>query len=207
MKTKLSSIAAAIILAFVLATSATAQSPAIQSFTGGSNIGTIGGLTLGWSFIPNQNLSVSALGWHTGNALGEPVGIWTGNGSTLLGQVTVTGAFTVGAFAYNNLGTPIFLTAGQTYLIGGLANSGSAAIAGATGITTNPFVTYLQGQAANTGVLTAPTAPQGPGSWFGPNFIATGLPEGSSTLVLLGLGVLGLLVWQRKISAVGETKS
>jgi len=99
MKTKLSLIAAAIMVASVFATNATAQSPAIQSFSGGTNIGGIGGRTLGWSFTANQNLSVTALGWKTGNAFGGPVGIWTGDGSTLLGQVTVTGAFTVGIFA------------------------------------------------------------------------------------------------------------
>ncbi|MGZ5005417.1 MAG: hypothetical protein ACXWFY_05490 [Chthoniobacterales bacterium] len=199
MKTKLSSLAAALILACVLATSATAQSPAIQGFTGGVNLG-LSGFTVGWSFTANQNLSVTALGWKFGNALGEPVGIWTGDGSTLLGQVTVTGAFSVGSFAYNNLTTPIFLSAGQTYLIGGLMNSGSAGIAGATSVTTNPFVTYIQGgQSVITGVLSAPISGAPPNSWFGPNFLAIGLPEQSSTLPLLSLGVLSLLLCQRKL--------
>jgi hypothetical protein len=202
MRTKLSCLTAALIIASVSAASAVPM-PAIQSFTGGVNIGGLNGFTVGWSFIANQDLSVSALGWRTGNALGEPVGIWTGDGSTLLGQVTVTGAFSVGIYAYNNLATPISLSAGQTYLIGGLGNSGSAAIAGATAIMTDPFVTYLQGQAANTGVLSAPVAPQGSGSWFGPNFLATAVPEGSSTLALLGLSVVGLLVCQRKWKAPG----
>lgn len=82
--------------------------------------------TQGWEFRVTAPITVTALGIFDDGADGlvdpHTVGLWT-DSATLLASLTVpegTGTTKVGSFRYVDLVTPIQLTAGQHYVIGGL---------------------------------------------------------------------------------------
>ena len=119
--------------------------PALTSFNiTGSNPFTSLDYTMGWEFQVNNDISVTALGFFDvgGNGLltNHRVGIWTSSG-TLLGSVTVTPtSSSSGGYFYEDLSTPINLTAGNSYLIGTYVY-GDAFIYNADNIITDPSIT------------------------------------------------------------------
>jgi hypothetical protein len=107
-----------------------AATPAIQTAnppegTFGEFAGAAWRGTIGWRFTVGANaITVSQLGIYDsgGNGLAEShqIGIWTGDGSSLLTSTTVpagTSATLSGAYRYASI-TPVTLNAGQTYVIG-----------------------------------------------------------------------------------------
>lgn len=108
-----------------------AVTPAIQTsnlpteVTFGGFAGAISSATIGWSFtVGARPITVSQLGIYDsgGNGLAESheVGLWTGDGSSLLRSTTIpasTSATLSGAYRYVPI-TPVTLNAGQTYVIG-----------------------------------------------------------------------------------------
>src|SRR6185436_12038417 len=77
-----------------------------------------GGYTLGYSFTPNTNLTVT----HVRSYFGTKVSIWTDAG-VLLASQTVSGA--VGSWTETQLPTPLVLNAGTTYRVAAYTGGGN----------------------------------------------------------------------------------
>jgi uncharacterized repeat protein (TIGR01451 family) len=77
-----------------------------------------GGYTLGYSFTPNTNLTVT----HVRAYFGTKVSIWTDAGALLASQ-TVSG--TVGSWTETQLPVPLVLNAGTTYRVAAYTGGGS----------------------------------------------------------------------------------
>jgi hypothetical protein len=210
-------VAASLFAAVLMQTPAMAAT-GIVSFTLGSNFaGFSTDETVGWSFsvAAGPGVNVSSLGWWDATpadplAASHQVGLWTSTG-TLLGTATVqTGDALTGDFRYATLATPITLSGGMTYIIGGrdLIADGDNYASANSGLTMGAGITF--GQAARTdaaagfafpGVLTANS-----GGRFGPNFQytpAAAIPEPSTYLMMaLGLGAMfGIARHKRAASA------
>jgi hypothetical protein len=164
--------------------------------------------TLGWGFSLSAEVFVTQLGvWDENNnglAQSHTVTIWTSAGAQLV-QVTIpagTGTTLTNGFRYVTLGTPIHLAAGN-YAIGALFNafgSDTAAVS-ASAIGTAPGVTYAGSRAVEGNGFPMNDAFDLPNSYFGPNFQFTtaGVPDGGSTVSLLGFALFGLAAFRRKL--------
>lgn len=164
---------------------------------------------LGWSFTVNTPTTVYGLGNIDINLdafAGTPqkVGLWDSTG-TLLASVSVdnTGLL-VGDWRFESI-TPLDLTVGQSYVVGG---QGGADYTGDTAVTVDSSITYTSDLYTITSLsdpLTEPALTEGlttPGNagWFGANLLltpATPTPE-PGTLALAGLGVAGFLAARRR---------
>ena len=164
---------------------------------------------LGWSFTVNSPATVYGLGNIDidTNAFGgtpQKVGLWDSTG-TLLASVSVDSTGTlVDNWRFESI-TPLDLTVGQTYVVGG---QGGAKYTGLTAITVDPSITYTSDlylslalgdpltEPVNTEGLTTPAS----AGFFGANMEltpTTPTPE-PGTLALAGLGVAGFLAARRR---------
>ncbi len=184
-----------------------------------------GDWSLGMRFTAINNIIVTELGVYDENANGlntaKPVGIWDDAGM-LLGSVVVpagTAGNLVNNFRYATLGSPVNLTAGQTYRIAALhlisAGDRYGWCGGACGQTFHPDINYLNDVFTSSGSLTFPVSSNGitlPGTaWFGANMIITNV-TGTSVptlgewgliilmLLLLSIGSIYLMQSYRRIS-------
>jgi len=160
---------------------------AITGFSGGteydSYYGSAAGDVIGWRFTVVQTMEVSDLGLWNADQTGGPdnahmVGIWDA-AQTLLTSVEVNPTGTVvGDWIYIAT-TPVVLSPGITYTIGGLYFSGDDDwyISGASSVTSDTDVTWLNSVYPSVGELgfVFPTLDSAPssGGRFGPNFIFT----------------------------------
>jgi len=177
---------------------------AVTGLSGGSSFPAFNGTnqTIGWSFTvasPND-LTVTSLGfWDatpgTSLAQSHQVGIWTGDGSTLLGSITVQiDSLLSDSFRYEDV-TPFVLTSGMSYLIGAAITSPfSDVYTVPASITTDAAIT-LTGSARNGSSegFSAPTIVTAGNGRIGPNFEFTlnQVPEPSALLLTFtGLGLL-----------------
>jgi len=157
----------------------------ITGFTGGalyaSYYGSLApGDVIGFRFTVSAPYTVASLGVYNADADGltsaHQVGIWDGT-QTLIASVTVdplTGT-PIGDWTYASI-TPVTLMPGQTYTAGAAYTSddGDSYISGASAVTTDPVVTWLNAVYPTAGDLgfvypgldSAPTS----GGRFGPNF-------------------------------------
>lgn len=205
-------VAAAAILAVTFGSTSSLASPAIVSFTVGSQFtGFSSDETVGWSFrvAAGPGVSVTALGWWDAGgddlAASHKVGIWDTAGN-LLGSSTVNpGDPLIGGFRYAATAS-IVLMGGQTYIIGGqdLVNDGDNYSSSNGALTMDPQIAFLQSARSGNGLgfafpntLTANT-----GGRFGPNFMldqVQGVPEPSTYgLAALGLLAAGAVVRRRR---------
>lgn len=165
---------------------------------------------LGYEFTADAPLTVVALGnWlPSGASFPQPqqVGLWTSSG-TLLASTYVTNSDTViGNWIFNSI-TPVALTAGQTYVVGG---QGGADYTGNSGATTfDPNITYVQDLATPNGgansPLVMPTSTNGLSAsnagWFGGNVFfgtASSTPEPGTYALLGSLGLTGATFLRRR---------
>lgn len=174
------------------------------SYTGGVTTNN-GPQTVGFEFLVNSNISVNALGLDFAGATGtSEVGLWT-TGGTLLASTTVSSSDTlVGNFNYASI-TPVALTAGLDYIVGGV--DGSNGFYYDTTATTDPRISYVANEftAPNTG-FGFPTYSQSPSfddGYFGGSFSigssVVSTPEPSTMLVALVGSLAGTAyLWRRR---------
>ena len=176
------------------------------------------GGTIGWTFTvaSGVNLTVYDLGLYdafdTSLSTNHPVALWDSN-SNLVAQVTILsgiGANYRSGYTYQQLSSPVDLTAGSTYYLGAFYPAGSTEQVLVAGTTQqfspdinwlNPQQTLFSPSATNIAfpdVYNSPTGTYKQG-WFGPNFefTATTAPE-PATLTLAAAGVASLLAFRRR---------
>jgi hypothetical protein len=158
---------------------------------------------LGWSFTANTNVSVVGLGNWFGGALfpqDQQVGLWDSGGNLLASTFVSNSSTQAGSapWVFASI-TPVELTAGQTYVVGGQGGADyTGTVTSATFAPQISFITdlYTDNAGANS-PLVEPTTSEGYTSadagWFGGNIelgvAATPLP---STWTMLIAGFLGL---------------
>ncbi len=206
MKSNLTMWALTALLVVSVAGVAHAQSPAITSFSGGTEFvifyGGSTGDVVGYRFTVSSPLTVDSLGaWNAdtttpltsednpgaGTTTQNPVldsshqvGIWDDT-QTLLASVTVTPTSpTNGDWRYESI-TPITLNPGTTYTAGMLytATDGDGYVSGPTSVVTDPDITVLNGVFPSVGDLgfVFPTEDSaGNNGRYGPNFTVMMVP-------------------------------
>lgn len=225
MKTLCGGIAASILVLVSVSTSDAAVVAAISNLVGGTTQPSIANATWGYEFkVYGSGVSVSELGvWDfndDGLTEAHVVAVWD-QSQTLLGQTTLTtgGGTLIDHFRYNSV-TPFVLTGsvdGTAYRIGAYYNvnngNSDVILRNVTSLTDTAEIDYLAGYWTNSysggapGII-YPSTPSTEGiSYFGPNFRYTALPPGvggggavpePSTLVMFGVGTIGLMIAARK---------
>jgi hypothetical protein len=180
---------------------ALADGPAVRDFSGGTEYesyygSTVYGDVVGWDFTPQKAIVVTHLGYYTDpnhGGLEQPkdVGIWDTATQALLLKDTVSNADPItGKFHYHPV-KHLALTMGTTYTIGGLDFSGDNDwyVSGASSVTWDPDITFVQNRYPDTGELgfVFPTKGTTTLGRFGPDFMF--IPEPAS-LLLFGLAAL-----------------
>lgn len=171
-----------------------ARADPVAEYSSGAFGGTGGNWSVGWSFTTNEAISVTALDiWNGGSQVASNfnVRLYDSSGNTLATANVVDTDPDEGGFYAHSI-TPVTLNADQIYYIAEDLSGGRTLIYDATGITTNPIITFGGGVSAyNLGEN--PTSDNiGLGASFGPNFdaVPTAAPEPSSlTLTAAGLGL------------------
>jgi len=163
--------------------------------------------SLGYSFVANQNLSVTALGYYDSGLDGlvsaHQVGIYDSS-QNLLGSASVgTGATLVGDFRYTALSSSINLVSGQTYfIVGTTTGSSDGWVYQASNIVTNGITYTGSHYFASTSSLTFPSFSAPDRQYMTVNFDVAAVPEPETyALLLAGLGVMGGIARRRKSPA------
>ncbi len=167
------------------------------------------GYSLGYEFMANSNITVTALGYFVDTTLTEShdVGLYDMTTQTLLASTTIVNGDTMVAnFAYSAI-APVMLTAGDDYAIVGTSGFNDKYAFDPTSFSTDPRISFVQSayNPFNGNTLSFPDVfdPTVTG-YFGPNFMIapSGIVPEPSTLTLGGLAVLGgvLVSWRRRLS-------
>ncbi|MCX6955423.1 MAG: VPDSG-CTERM sorting domain-containing protein [Verrucomicrobia bacterium] len=214
-----------LLLAGVLALASLAKAtPAFDFSSGGGVTGWTGTTySLGYTFNVSDSFSFNALGIYDQGSNGlvssHAVGVWD-SGGTLVASTTVSGFGTAsdvsvagnGSWVYQSLGSTVSLSAGN-YTIAAYygSSSGDQVMYGGSvsGLIENVSGLTYTGYAFSDYGLPGLTQPFYTGGssepfYFGPNLSmvgASGVPDGGSTLVLLGLALTAAVGFRRKFGA------
>jgi hypothetical protein len=188
----------------------------ILDFTGGSLMSTNVDVTAGWKFTVSAPITIAGIGIFDvgadGLAQSHQIALWTGDGSRLLGQVTISNANSTSVASTSSLGnwramsiSSFQLTAGD-YVIGAFYQGGSpdTAVRGATASTISG-VTWDEYRGSPGLMFPATFTGEGGKGFFGPNLFTAGqtppVPEPKTYAMLMaGLGLLGFIVHRRRKS-------
>jgi VPDSG-CTERM motif len=176
-------------------------------------------LTLGYSFSVDGSLTFNALAvfdvisatpgsaGHT-NAPGltqdHRVGVWDASGNLLAsttvvpGDPTTSSANTYGTWVYKVLASPVTLQSG-TYTIGAFYAGASDPVMVQQSTLTVSGVTYINGRYLYSSTFACPTGTYSPNEqqYFGPTMLS--VPDGGTTLILLGSALAGLTMARRRM--------
>jgi hypothetical protein len=163
--------------------------------------------TAGWTFQPQADISVTALGCFTNVLYVNPqpisVGLWASDGTMLASNSIISGSLLVDQTRYESI-APVPLSSGQTYYIGAISSAGiivGPVLDGEHGSATMaPEIQLgLLAYETNAPVFAFPSLTEGlPGSAFlAPNFEFTIVPE-PSILCLISVGASGVLIKRRR---------
>ena len=203
------SIAMVLTAAWTAGAQGTSQ-PAIRGYT--NAITGVVNDTVGWSFRPATNITVTQLGCLANFFPSNPnavvqIGLWAAGGSLLASNTITLGSSNIDQSLYESV-TPVPLTPGNTYLLGAYSSTVPFSLdavfpnlGGGGSVNTSLDILSLT-SAEGTDGFAIPTggANEGAanGAFLGPNFrYQGGVPEPSSKL-LLALGGL-LLAARRRI--------
>jgi hypothetical protein len=188
----------------------------ILDFTGGSTMGAAVDLTAGWKFTVSSQITIAGLGIFDvgadGLAQSHQIGLWSGDGSSLLANATITNANSTSIASTSNLGnwratsiSSLQLGPGD-YVIGAFYQAGSpdTAVRGATASTISG-VTWDEYRGSPGLTFPATFTGEGGKGFFGPNLFTAGqtppVPEPKTYAMLMaGLGLLGFIVHRRRKS-------
>jgi len=208
-------------IAFSVTSGAIHAGPLITS-PGNGALATNGGFTVGYGFVVGPtDLIVSKLGIYdyqsNGLLVAHDVGLWTNSG-TLLGSATVSSGLSgelIGEFRYADLGSPIVLTSGSSYILGAFYSTtgGEPLRDRSDTYQSNKWPTmdtsyasfYIYGNSSQARIdanaLGFPN--MGPivgNGYIGPNLYFAAVPEPSSiALLLVGGTAMGLLRRRRPV--------
>ena len=198
-------------------TGAKAQSPAVTGFTSGGTQYRVANYTIGYSFVVGPSaLSVTSLGYldfsftlaSAPNGLAEAhrVGIFDSAGVEIADATVPAGTAgtLINRFRYVNLATPVTLSSGSTYTIGGFTGliadgvTSDAYEQNVSNVTTSG-ITYGQGLYQAGGFLRPTTfSAADQQAYFGPNFIVSTITQGGAnapepgSVAMLATGLLGM---------------
>jgi hypothetical protein len=216
MRARKAIVAATALLASIGAANATPELG--LDFTGTPTVFGSSEWNLGYAFTANSNITVAALGnmdFGALTSLSQPqqVGLWDSSGNLLASAFVGAGSMQVGEWAFTSI-TPVLLTAGQTYLVGG---QGGASYAGELPVSVDPNITYVGsrfffiGNTSNS-PLVEPIDSDGFNSpsdagWFGGNIELASASVGAVpepiTLSLFGAGLAGAVAMRRRRKTKG----
>lgn len=200
--------------ASLVSTGARADLSAVTGFTLG-NTDPSGTYTLGWTFTPTANVTVTGLGWwdkgNDGLLASHDLGIWSVSGGPALGTATV-GAGLSGTldngFRYAAPGSPFNLLANQTYVIGGVSDGGDEWAYNVTNKTMSPDITFGESRFdvnSTPLVLQLPSSHYAPvnDAYYGPNFKYTltggaSVPEPGTYAMGAGMLIAGVMGFRRR---------
>jgi hypothetical protein len=194
------------VIVALAAPSASADTSALTSFTGGNNATSGSDQIYGWEFTLSSSVNVTALGVYdfagaSGLSISHDVGIYDASTQALLTSATVpagTAGFLDSGFRYVSLGSPFTLAAGEYVeaMTMPQGNTDYQYIQVSSETTASP-VTYVNSAFGNTSGSTL-VFPTGIGDFapgiFGPNFQFAGatVPEPSTLAMAIVPVVLSL---------------
>ena len=201
--------AAAIVLCMGMSQAYAVPIPAVEWDGNPQNVFTTGPWMMGYEFTVSDSVTVTALGAYDSGGDGfrvdHMVGIWT-NAGALLASTTVTSANALfGHFRYDDIAA-LVLGAG-TYVVGannwgGQGDPWAWRETGGLNLIEAPNIDHIQDRFRSGSSFVFPNLSEGTfrDGFFGGNFMVD-VPE-PSTIVLFGLGLLGLGLARRRRTAL-----
>jgi hypothetical protein len=202
------SAAAALVLVGVAARLAADPIDPAVTYTSVSDLSDDRPFTLGYEFTLSQSETVNALGfWDNGDGYDHEVGIWDSQGNLLTSTDVLGSDPEVDGFQWDSISD--YILAPGTYTIGGQAYEGGNSYDFAydpSGLVSIPGYTWVGAEQLYGAGLNDPTNNDpgyGNNGIFDVDFSVTGgssVPDGASTLVLLGGAIAMMGALRRKFS-------
>lgn len=166
------------------------------------------GYTLGYQFDAITDLYVTSLGYFDlggdGLAVSHDVGLWAADGTLITSTTVAAGTSNTlnGLFRMAVLSTPVILTAGTGYTVGGSSTGDPYSIGFYGAHTPHPDITNVSGRWIHSS-LSRPVNAQNT-VYFAGNFGADPMPVTATpepvSILLMGTGLAGIAAVRRRLS-------